>query len=70
MSALPPKADIAWHHWHVRLVPIATERSAAKNRYSITSSARPGKWRRNGDAERFGGLEIDVKLDFGYLPDR
>jgi hypothetical protein len=21
MSALPPKADIAWHHWHVRLVP-------------------------------------------------
>jgi hypothetical protein len=51
-------------------VPIATERSTAKNRYSITSSARPGKWRRNGDAERFGGLEIDVKLDFGYLLNR
>jgi hypothetical protein len=29
-----------------------------------------GKWQRNGDAERFGGLEIDVKLDFGYLLDR
>jgi hypothetical protein len=28
-----------------------------------------GKWQRNG-AERFGGLEIDVKLDFGYLLDR
>jgi hypothetical protein len=54
----------------VRFVPIATERSAAKNRYSITSSARPERWRRNGDAERVGGLEIDVKLDFGYLLDR
>jgi hypothetical protein len=51
-------------------LPIATERSAAKNRYSITSSAWPGKWRRNGDAEPFGGLRIDVKLDFGYLLDR
>jgi hypothetical protein len=29
-----------------------------------------GKWQRNGDAERLGGLEIDVKLDFGYLLDR
>jgi len=29
-----------------------------------------GKWQRNSDAERFGGLEIDVKLDFGYLLDR
>jgi hypothetical protein len=28
-----------------------------------------GKWQRNGGAERFGGLEIDVKLDFGYLLD-
>ena len=23
MSALPPKADIAKHYWHVRFVPIA-----------------------------------------------
>jgi len=29
MSALPPKADIERHSWHVRFVPIATERSAA-----------------------------------------
>jgi hypothetical protein len=28
------------------------------------------KWQRNGDAERFGGVEIDVKLDFGYPLDR
>jgi hypothetical protein len=51
-------------------VPIATELSAAKNRYLITSSARPESGKRTGDAERFGGLEIDVKLDFGYLLDR
>src|SRR5262245_45279208 len=29
MSALPPKADIKRDGWHVRLVPKATERSAA-----------------------------------------
>jgi hypothetical protein len=28
------------------------------------------KWQWNDDGERFGGLEIDVKLDLGYLPDR
>src|SRR5262249_9749798 len=37
MSASPPKADIERRDWHVRFVPIATERSAAKN----YSSARP-----------------------------
>ena len=68
MSALPRKRTNGQTFRYVDFVPIATERSAAKNRYSITSSARPGKWRRNGDA--FGGLEIDVKLDFGYLLDR
>ena len=30
LSALPPKADIERHDGHVRFVPIATERSAAK----------------------------------------
>jgi hypothetical protein len=49
--------------------PIATEPSAAKNRYSNHLVGAAGKWQRNGDAERFGGLEIDVKLDFGYLLD-
>ena len=41
MSALPPKADIQWLYRHVRFVPIADSCSAAKKRYSITSSARP-----------------------------
>src|SRR6516162_9115691 len=39
-SALPPKADIDRRDGNVRFVPIATERNAAKNRYSVTSSAR------------------------------
>jgi hypothetical protein len=39
MSALPPKADKQQISRYVCFVPIATERSAAKN-YSITSSAR------------------------------
>jgi hypothetical protein len=39
MSALPPKADIERHDWHVRFVPKADIRTAAKKRYSITSSA-------------------------------
>lgn len=29
MSALPPKADMCAASWHVRLVPLATERTAA-----------------------------------------
>src|SRR5262249_32325118 len=34
----------------------------------LVGAAGKGQW--NGDAERLGGLEIDVKLDFGYLLDR
>jgi len=52
------------------LVPIATERSAAKKSLLNHLVGAAGKWQRNRDAERFGGLEIDVKLDFGYLLDR
>jgi len=40
MSALPPKADIRSLGWHVCFVPIADSCSAAKDRYSINSSAR------------------------------
>jgi hypothetical protein len=40
MSALPPKADIERHDRHVRFVPKADIRIAAKLSYSITSSAR------------------------------
>jgi len=32
MSALPPKADIERHDWHVCFVPFATECSAASPR--------------------------------------
>jgi len=41
MSALPPKADMCGATRHVRFVPIADSCTAAKHRYSITSSARP-----------------------------
>src|SRR5215471_16574792 len=37
MSALPPKADIERHDWHVCFVPLADKCTAAKNRNSITS---------------------------------
>jgi hypothetical protein len=53
MSALPPKADIARRHWHVRLVPKADIRIAAKLSYSIT--------RRRGRAAR-GALMISSNL--------
>jgi hypothetical protein len=33
MSALPLKADIERHDWHVCLVPIASYRAAAQTRY-------------------------------------
>jgi hypothetical protein len=35
MSALPPKADIARRHWHVRLVPLADSCTAAKRRRGL-----------------------------------
>jgi hypothetical protein len=39
MSALPPKADISSARGDVRFVPKADSCTAAKNVYSITSSA-------------------------------
>ena len=39
MSALSPKADIGTQLWNVCFVPKADICSAAKNPYSITSSA-------------------------------
>src|SRR5262249_9350932 len=39
MSALSPKADKEQTCWYVRFVPKADLRTAAKHRYSITSSA-------------------------------
>jgi hypothetical protein len=56
MSALPPKADEAQTCWHVRFVPKADIRIAAKQHlYSITSSVRAGS------------LEIDDQFEFGWF---
>jgi hypothetical protein len=41
-----------------------------KEHHSKISSARPGQWQRNCNAERAGGLHVDVQLDLGYLLDR
>ena len=38
--------------------------------HSITSSARASKRRRNVEAERLGGREIDDEIEFGRLLDR
>jgi hypothetical protein len=54
-------------------VPQADSRTAANDVHGCNDLfdhlvGAAGKWQRNGDAERFGGL--DVKLDFGCLLDR
>jgi hypothetical protein len=55
---------------YVRLVPIATERSAADSLYSITSSgAGEQRWRRF-EAERFGGLDVHNQLEQSGLLNR
>jgi hypothetical protein len=42
MSALPPKAEIAEHHRHVRFVPKADQVQCSKKEcYSIATSASP-----------------------------
>src|SRR5262245_27735083 len=50
MSALPPKADIERHDWHVRFVPKAAVSNRSKaGPYSITSSAATS--RSSGNSE-------------------
>src|SRR5262249_61751707 len=58
LSALPRKRTNSGEWRHVRFVPIATERSAAKALYSITSSAR---------ASRGGGTSRPRALAVGKL---
>jgi hypothetical protein len=58
MSASPPKADIAEHGCHVRLVPI-TEVGGFR---SITSFGNSEHSRQDGRAERLGGLKVERQL--------
>jgi hypothetical protein len=64
MSALPPKADIRRLGRNVRFVPIADSCAAANSLFDHLVGALK-QWRRDSEAQRLGGLEIDDKLDFG-----
>jgi len=60
MSALPPKADINWRGWHVRLVPKADILRRGKVvLYSIISSALASSDCGTARPSAFSSLEID-----------
>ena len=62
MSALPPKADIVERDRHVRFVPKADSCSAAILSLFDHLAGLRKQHRRHGEAERFGGLQIDYDL--------
>jgi hypothetical protein len=67
MSALPPRADIKSDGGHVRFVPKADIRAAAKSN-AIRSPRRRGRehdW--DCETERLGGLHFDDEFDFRRL---
>jgi hypothetical protein len=65
MSALP-KADMRLRRDIGRLGPFPDVSRRSKSSYSITSSARLGR-QRYIDAERLCTLEIDRKIELGWL---
>src|SRR5262249_31397652 len=70
MSALPQKADMERHDLHVRFVPKADSRTAAKRPLfdHLVGAGEQRRWQRN--AEDLGGDQIDDQLDFHRLLDR
>jgi len=62
MSALPPKADIERHDWHVCFVPIC---DIARLLNHLVGTRLQRQW--HGEAERLRGLEVDHQLELGWL---
>jgi hypothetical protein len=66
MSALPPKADIARCHWHVRLVPKAAVSNRSKIAFLLDHLVGAGEQaRRHFETNGLGGLEVDHELVLG-----
>src|SRR5512132_1983160 len=65
MSALPPKADMCGATRDVRFGPIADMATLFDHLVSAT-----GQRKRDGDAERLGGLEVQEQFNFRDLLDR
>ena len=70
MSALPPKADMCSATRDVRFVPIADSCMQQTSLFDHLVGARRLACSGHGEAERLGGLQVDVQLDFGGLLDR
>src|SRR6516162_2663544 len=70
MSALPPKADIERHEWHVRFVK-SGHNAVQQNLFLLDHLVGERQQLvRNLEFERLGGSQIDRQLEFGGLHDR
>src|SRR5690242_15402234 len=70
MSALPPKADMRSADRRVRFGPGADSCTAARSILFDHLVGAAAQRQRHGDAERSGGLDVDVQFDFRCLLDR